>query len=284
LSLLPPNPLLYRDVVSRALLEDIEHGDITTSLTVGSENGRAVVVAKEPCVCAGLFVAGAVFSLLDRRIELTGSLDEGDRCDAGAVLLELQGPLSSLLQGERVALNFLQRLCGIATLTASYVAELEGTGCRLCDTRKTTPGLRVLEKYAVRAGGGINHRFGLSDGILIKDNHIAACGSVMEAVQRALRGAPHGLKVEVEVADTGMLRDAIEAGAQVLLLDNMEPVALSEAVKIARGLKPDVVLEASGNITLDNIRAYALSGVDIISSGALTHSCPAIDLSFRIVT
>ena len=280
---MPPHTLLYREIVHKALREDLEHGDLTTSITVDpSVSGPGVIVAREACVCAGLFVAEETFRQLCPDIKIARIASDGKSYEKGSVFMELHGPLYHILQGERVALNFLQRMCGISTLTSMYVKRIAGTGCRLCDTRKTTPGLRLLEKYAVRAGGGFNHRYSLADGILIKDNHIAACGGVGRAVKRALEGSPHGLKVEVEVSDMEMLKEAVRAGATVLLLDNMEVSELSEAVETARSMSPDIILEASGNITLSNIRDYALTGVDIISSGALTHSYSSMDLSLRI--
>ena len=278
-----PEPILYASVIEAAIREDLNHGDITTAVTIPpGQEARAMIVAKEHCVAAGLFVAMDIFRLMDSQIMFSRVASEGSRCEPGDVLLECRGDCAAILIAERPALNFLQRMCGTATLTAKFVKAVSGLDCRIVDTRKTTPGLRILEKYAVRAGGGFNHRFDLSDGILIKDNHIAACGSVSAAVTRARRNAPHTLKVEVEVTDVSELREAIDAGADAALLDNMDCDQLAEAVKFARSGRPSMLLEASGGVTLQNVREIAETGVDIISSGALTHSAPASDLSLRI--
>jgi len=279
----PPEPVLYASIIEAAVREDLNHGDITTAVTIppGQQAG-AVIIAKEPCVAAGLFVAMDTFRLMDPEIRFENVVAEGSHLERGDILLECHGDCAAILIAERPALNFLQRMCGTATMTARFVKEISGTGCRMVDTRKTTPGLRILEKYAVRAGGGFNHRFDLSDGILIKDNHIAACGSVHEAVKRARYNAPHTLKIEVEVTGTAELQEAIDAGADAVLLDNMSIHELAEAVKYARKQAPAIMLEASGGMTIENIRQVAETGVDIISSGALTHSAPAVDLSLRI--
>ena len=275
---------LYKDLVAWALREDIGHGDITTSLCVpGDIKGGAVIVAKEDCIAAGVFVAREAFLQCDPDCSFPYVLDEGARVGSGDMVMEVRGALAALLQAERVALNFLQRLSGIATLTRRFAGRLNGLSCRLVDTRKTAPGLRVLEKYAVRAGGGLNHRYGLSDGILIKDNHIAACGSIKEAVKRVKAAAPHTLLVEIEVSDLDGLSEAIEAGADAVLLDNMDVKALTEAVAMARKLKPGLLLEASGGVCLENVREVAETGVDIVSVGALTHSARAVDLSMRVI-
>ena len=275
---------LYEDLVARALREDIGHGDITTSLCVpGDIKGGAVIVAKEDCVTAGVFVAREAFLQCDPDCSFPFALDEGARAKSGGIVMEVRGKLAALLQAERVALNFMQRLSAIATLTRRFAERLTGLSCRLVDTRKTTPGLRVLEKYAVRAGGGFNHRYGLSDGILIKDNHIAACGSIKEAVKRVKAAAPHTLLVEIEVSDLDGLSEAVEAGADAVLLDNMDVKTLTEAVTLARKLKPGLLLEASGGVCLENIREVAGTGVDIVSVGALTHSARAVDLSMRVI-
>ncbi len=278
-----PEPILYAPIIEAAVREDLNHGDITTSLTIpADQKARAQIVAKEPCVAAGIFVAMDVFRFMDSEVEFSCMVPEGARCEADDVLLECHGNCAAILIAERPALNFLQRMCGTATLAARFVEAVSETRCRIVDTRKTTPGLRILEKYAVRAGGGFNHRFDLSDGILIKDNHIAACGSVAAAVTRARKNAPHTLKVEVEVTSIPELQEAIEAGAHAALLDNMDCNQLREAVRFARRMNPDIILEASGGVTLENVREIADTGVDIISSGALTHSAPASDLSLRI--
>ncbi|NDY42590.1 carboxylating nicotinate-nucleotide diphosphorylase [Dissulfurirhabdus thermomarina] len=273
-------------MVAAALAEDLGPGDLTTGLTVDpAAAGTAEIVAKEPVVAAGLFAAEAAFRLRDPAAVVDRRVAEGAEAAAGTVLLRVRGRLAAILEAERTALNFLQRLCGIATLTRAYVAAVAGLPARILDTRKTTPGLRLLEKYAVRAGGGHNHRFGLFDGILVKDNHIAACGgSVAEAVARARAGAPHTLKVEVEAADLDQLRAALDAGADAVLLDNMEVGMLAEAVRVARARRPGVLLEASGGVTLETVRRIAETGVDCVSVGALTHSARARDLSLRVVS
>lgn len=279
-----PASILYMGIIEAALREDINHGDITTAATIppSGQGAGAVIIAKESCVAAGGFVAVEVFRRMDSDMEFMHVVPEGSRLETGETLLECRGDCAALLMAERVALNFLQRMCGIATLTARFVEALQDTACRIVDTRKTTPGLRILEKYAVRAGGGFNHRFDLSDGILIKDNHIAACGSVAAAVRDARVAAPHTLKIEVEVTDIPELREAIDAGADAVLLDNMDYDVLNEAVIFARKRRKNIILEASGGINLENVRRVAETGVDIISCGALTHSAPAADLSLRL--
>lgn len=263
------------------LLEDLGHGDLTTLLTVPEDLwGRAVILAKEEGVIAGLPVAKEVFFLGDARIAFTALVGEGERVGPGQEVARLEGPLRGILAGERLALNLLQRLSGIATLTRAYVEALAGTKTQVLDTRKTTPGLRALEKYAVRVGGGRNHRYGLFDGILIKENHIRAAGGVAEAVKRAKAGAPHYLKVEVEVGNLAELEEALEAGADLILLDNFPLEEIREAVRRVGGRVP---LEASGNMTLERARAAAEAGVDFVSVGALTHSAKALDLSLLVM-
>jgi len=275
--------ILYRDLVKRAIFEDLGEGDVTTRSCVAPDlTGKAQIVAKEAGVLAGLFVAKEVFSQVDGGLNLTETMAEGSNFKKGQTLLHIEGRATSILMAERVALNFLQRLCGIATLTRKYVEILGGSSCRVVGTRKTTPGLRCLEKYAVRVGGGFNHRFCLSDGILIKDNHIAACGSITEAVEQVKACAPHTLKIEVEVTSISGLREAIAAGADVVMLDNMDVSEMKEAVQVARSIDPTVLIEASGGVTLENIKEIAGTGVDIISSGALTHSYKSIDLSLKL--
>ncbi len=262
------------------LAEDLGRGDVTTALLVPPDlGGRGQIVAKAPGVLAGIGVAAEVFRLVDPSVRFDPRADDGDELVPGQTVAELEGPLAAILGGERLALNLLQRLSGIATLTRAYVRAVEGTGAKILDTRKTTPGLRALEKYAVRVGGGHNHRFGLFDGILIKDNHIAAVGGVAEAVRRAKAGAPHHLKVEVEVTSLAELEAALRAGADLVLLDNMDEATIREAVRLAGGRVP---LEASGNMTLKRVRRVAEAGVDYISVGALTHSAPALDLSLEV--
>jgi nicotinate-nucleotide pyrophosphorylase (carboxylating) len=265
------------------LNEDIGRGDITTQATVmRSQSAKGRFIAKESMVVAGLEAAEAVFSTLDAQQQIEAFVSDGDEVEAGKVIARTAGFADVLLAGERLALNLMQKLSGIATQTRRFVNAVEGTGAQIVDTRKTTPGLRMLEKYAVATGGGRNHRFGLDDGVLIKDNHIALAGGVATAVERARKAVGHLHKVEVEVSRERDLRDALEAGADILLLDNQTPEETRRLVEIARSLKPDVLLESSGGITLENVRAYAEAGVDLISVGALTHSARAVDISFKI--
>lgn len=274
-------PFLLREQIRAWIVEDVGHGDITTQLVVApAVRGVAEIVAHEAGVLCGLPVVELVFSEIDPAIEVEVLCPEGTAIDAGDVVARLEGSLASILAGERLALNLLQRLSGIATLTRAFVSAVQGTRAVILDTRKTTPGLRVLEKYAVRVGGGRNHRFGLSDGILIKENHIRAAGGVAAAVQRARQRAPHPLRVEVEVTTLAELDQALLAGADWILLDNMDLEAIREAVQRVAGRAR---LEASGGVTLERVRAIAETGVDAISVGALTHSARALDLSLEVV-
>ena len=265
------------------LAEDLGRGDITTQACVArNARARGRFLAKESMVVAGLEAAEAVFSTLDSQQQIEAFASDGEEVEAGKVIARASGFADVLLGGERVALNLLQRLSGIATLTRQYVRAIEGTGAQIIDTRKTTPGLRMLEKYAVISGGARNHRFGLDDGVLIKDNHIALAGGVGAAVERAREATGHLHKIEVEVSAEKDLREAITSGADILLLDNLSPDETARMVLIARELSPQVTLESSGGITLENVRAYADAGVDLISIGALTHSARAMDISFKI--
>jgi nicotinate-nucleotide pyrophosphorylase (carboxylating) len=274
------NPFLMDRIIRSALEEDLGAGDVTTDSIVAPElRGSASLVAREELVLAGLHVFAAVFHALSREVTFENFFQEGQGVPAGGTICRVRGPVRVLLKAERTALNFLQRMCGIATTTRRYVEKCGPWKAKVVDTRKTAPGLRLLDKYAVRVGGGFNHRLGLFDGILIKDNHIAAAGSVRRAVESAKKGAPHVLKVEVEVEDLEGLREAVEAGADVVLLDNMSPELMRKAVEAAGGR---VVLEASGGIHLGNIEEVARTGVDIISVGALTHSVKASDLSLEM--
>jgi len=260
--------------------EDVGRGDRTTdSLIDAGATGNARIEARGAAVVAGLDAAAACFHAAGGGVEWTTPLRDGQGVEPGSTVARLSGSLRTILTGERTALNLLARLSGIATMTREYVAAVEGTPARIVDTRKTTPGLRMLEKAAVRAGGGHNHRFGLDDGVLIKDNHIAAVGSVLEAVRRAQTAVPHGLLIEVEVTNVDELDAAVAAGADAILLDNMPPDQVHEAVTRAGG---KVLLEASGGISLTNVRAYAEAGVDLISIGALTHSAPSVDMSLEV--
>lgn len=266
------------DTVFRAFLaEDLEHGDITTEAIFSPQDrARACFIARHPMVVVGMeTVATRVFSLLDATVSCTGALADGNRVEAGTELLSLGGATRTLLRGERVALNLVQRMCGIATLTSAFVDQVKGTKAKVVDTRKTTPGLRLLEKYAVRAGGGQNHRFSLSDGVLIKDNHIAACGSITEAVQRVRARVPHTINVEVETDTLAQVEECLACGVGVIMLDNMDLATMRRAVEMIGGR---ALVEASGGVNLETVRGIAETGVDIISVGALTHSAKACDI------
>ncbi|MBW2060310.1 MAG: carboxylating nicotinate-nucleotide diphosphorylase [Deltaproteobacteria bacterium] len=272
-------PFYLTEIIRLALAEDVGSGDLTTSLIVPpSTPAQAEIVAKQNLVAAGLEAARLTFETVDTAVDFDPLVADGGQAVSGQVLVRLAGPAASILTAERVALNFLMHLSGVATLTARFVNAVKPHRVRIVDTRKTTPGWRVLEKAAVRAGGGENHRLGLFDGILIKDNHIAAAGTVTAAVTRAKKGAPHTLKVEVEVSDLPGLEEAIAAEADVVLLDNMNLDQLRQAVTLTKGR---VLLEASGGINLENVAQVAATGVDIISIGALTHSAPAADMSLK---
>ncbi|HKC60620.1 MAG TPA: carboxylating nicotinate-nucleotide diphosphorylase [Myxococcales bacterium] len=267
-------------LIELALEEDVGPGDRTAEACVPPQaRGTALVVAKEPLIVSGVSAAARVFRALDADCELAPLLGEGDAAAAGAGVLRVRGRLRGLLSAERTALNLLQRLCGIATLTQRYAQALRGTRTRLLDTRKTSPGMRALEKAAVRAGGGGNHRGALFDGILVKDNHAAAAGGVGEAVRRAKAAASPLLRVEAEVSTPEQIEEALAAGADLLLLDNLGDRELAAAVKQVAGRAPT---EASGGITLDRLQRIAACGVDYVSVGALTHSAPAVDLSLIV--
>jgi nicotinate-nucleotide pyrophosphorylase (carboxylating) len=270
--------------IGEFLAEDIGRGDITTHATVGREvRAQGRFLAKESLVLCGLEVAEGVFVHLDPDIpEIETNFRDGDEIDEGSVFASLKGYADVLLTGERVALNLIQRMSGIATLTRQYVRAVEGTNATIVDTRKTTPGLRLLEKYAVTVGGGKNHRMGLDDGVLIKDNHIALAGGVTEAVSAAKRTVGHLHKIEVEITNWAQLREAIQAGADIIMLDNQSPEEAAKLVDMSRGLDPSVLIEASGGMDRDRVRAYAEAGVDLISVGRLTHSARAVDISFKI--
>jgi nicotinate-nucleotide pyrophosphorylase (carboxylating) len=274
--------------VEQALAEDVGRGDITTRSTVRmNARGRGSFLAKQDLILAGLEVADAVFGAFDVEMQIEASVADGDALKAGKTFARVSGDAHILLTAERTALNFLQRLSGIATLTKKYMDAIEGTGAAIVDTRKTTPGLRMLEKYAVTCGGGRNHRMGLDDGVLIKDNHIALSGGITEAVRRAKEAAGHLHKIEVETATLEQVKEAIRAGADIIMLDNMKPDQVREAAALVKASAPEErrpLTEASGGITLANVREYAEAGVDLISIGALTHSAPAVDISFKIKT
>jgi nicotinate-nucleotide pyrophosphorylase (carboxylating) len=261
-----------------ALAEDIGAGDVTTEATVAADAaGTAGIVLKEPGVVCGLGAVEATFRALDPEIEFEAFVNDGDAVEAPAVVARVTGSQRAILTGERVALNFLGRLSGIATLTRSYVEAVSGTDAAVLDTRKTTPGLRALEKHAVASGGGRNHRFGLDDAVLIKDNHLRAAGSIAKAVELVRKASD--LPVEVECDTLDQVREALDAGVDAILLDNMEPAELRDAVQLAGGRAR---LEASGGVTLENIRAVAETGVDEISVGALTHSARSLDVSLEL--
>lgn len=265
------------------LAEDLGRGDITTQATVArNSHARGRFVAKETMIVAGLEAAEAVFSTLDSQQQIEAFVSDGEEVEEGKVIARTSGFVDVLLAGERVALNLLQRLSGIATETRRFVRAIEGTNTMIVDTRKTTPGLRMLEKYAVQAGGGRNHRFGLDDGVLIKDNHIALAGGVGAAVENARKQVGHLHKIEVEISTEVDLREAIAKGADILLLDNLTPEETAQLVLIARELDPKITLESSGGISLENVRSYAEAGVDLISVGAITHSARAMDINFKI--
>lgn len=280
---------MYRvpsELISVALEEDGAWNDITTLSTVpASEQAEARIIARREGVIVGQTIAAEVFRTLDLRVHVELLVSEGSSVTANAVIAHISGPACSILSAERVALNFLGHLSGIATLTNRCVRALEGTQTRILDTRKTTPGLRALEKAAVQLGGGQNHRFGLNDGVLIKDNHIKAAGGVAQAVRSARAKAPHLLKIEVECETLAEVREALEAQADVILLDNMNVEQMREAVAHIRAANPRVLIEASGNVGTDpaRIAAVAATGVDFISSGALTHSAPNFDVSLEFV-
>jgi nicotinate-nucleotide pyrophosphorylase (carboxylating) len=278
------DPVFNVDVVYRALAEDVGRGDVTTEATIpGGTVATARIVTREPGVVAGLPLAGMAFGLLDPMVALDMVQDDGAQVAAGDTLVRIVGTARAMLTAERTALNFVGRLSGIATLTARCVAAIAGSGAAIVDTRKTTPGLRNLEKYAVRMGGGANHRAGLDDGLLIKDNHIAVAGGVRAAVERARERAPHLLRIEVECDSEEQVREAVACEVEVILLDNMSLERLRENVAWIRAHAPATVVEASGNIGTDPERllAVAATGVNLISLGALTHSAPYLDISLE---
>ena len=275
-----------RRLAENALMEDRAWQDVTSATLVPEEQqGRGVIIAKAPGVLAGLAMAAAVFAVIDGSLAWRPQRQDGDRLSPGERVAVVEGSLASILRGERVALNYLTHLSGVATATAAVVQALRGTDCQLRDTRKTIPGLRTLQKYAVRMGGGANHRLNLAEGVLIKDNHLAALRArglgVAEAVRLARQANP-GTTIEIEVTTVDEARQALEAGADELLLDNMPPEQMREVVPLAVARDPRPLLEASGGITLDNARQIAETGVDFISMGAITHSSRALDMSLEV--
>jgi nicotinate-nucleotide pyrophosphorylase (carboxylating) len=275
-----PTPAIVRDIVRRALREDVGRADISTQAVVPAEaQAAAQIIARQPGVIAGLEVARMTFTEVDAALQVHALVADGEAVAGGAAVAAISGRARSLLIAERTALNFLQRMSGIATLTRRYVEAVTGTGARILDTRKTAPGLRCLDKWAVALGGGFNHRFGLFDGILIKDNHLRCAGGIRPAVAAARAAAPHGLKVQVEVETIAQVREALDCGADALLLDNMSLDDMRAAVGLAHGR---ALTEASGGVTLETARAIAHTGVDFISVGALTHSAPALDIALEM--
>lgn len=267
-------------LIKIALEEDIGPGDITTENLIDKNlKGIGEVVAKEPLVIAGIDVVRQVFEQLDHDISFRPNFKDGDFIEKGKIVLEIKSKLRVLLMGERTALNFLQHLSGIATHVRSYMDKITNKNVRLVDTRKTTPGLRVLEKYAVRVGGAHNHRMGLYDGVLIKDNHIAVCGGIKKTIENIKDKLSHLVKIEVEVSDLDSVKQALEAGADVIMLDNMDIGQINEAIKFINGKS---VVEISGSVTIDSLNQLADTGVDIISAGALTHSARSVDISMQI--
>lgn len=266
-----------RELIQRALDEDIGSGDLTTTAVLdGTETGVAQAVSKGDIIVAGIDVFREVFFVLDPSLVFEAYFTDGRAAGKGDLLACISGSLKSILLAERVALNFFQRMCGIATITNRYVEEVHGTGTRILDTRKTTPTLRDFEKYAVKAGGGTNHRFGLYDGVMIKDNHISAAGSISNAVRKVTGTIPPEMKIEVETKNLREVAEALAAQADIIMLDNMGIPEMREAVSLIGG---KALVEASGNVTLSNVKEIAQTGVDLISVGALTHSAPAADIS-----
>lgn len=271
-----------RRLIDLALDEDHLALDATSQAFFEGHEMEAYLLAKQPLVVAGLALVPAVFERVDPRVAIEMKVVDGQRVEEGTILGELRGDAASLLLGERTALNFLQRMCGIATKTARYVEALDNAQIRLADTRKTLPGFRELDKYAVRCGGGANHRFSLSGGVMVKDNHITAAGGVAEAVARVRRIAPHTLKIEVEVSNLAQTREAIAAGADIIMFDNMTTEAMREASAVVRAAAPNVLLEVSGNVTIERLPELGTLDVDVVSTGAITHSIEAADISMKL--
>lgn len=269
------------EIIRRALEEDIGHGDVTTeNLIPPDHKSRGIIISKQDGIIAGLEVARRAFTLLDAEVSFESSFKDGDQVSVGDNIVYLAGKTRSLLMAERVALNFLQRMSGIATRANRLCEQIRYQKAQIVDTRKTTPGLRMLEKYAVRVGGARNHRFGLYDGVLIKDNHIRAAGNITKAISTIRQKVPHTIKIEVEVENLEMLQEALEAKADIIMLDNMDVETMARAVEITRGR---ALLEASGGITEHNLEEVARTGVDFISIGALTHSAAALDISLNLI-
>jgi len=274
------NWFIVDEIIISALKEDMPYGDVTTDAVIDIEtNTRAEFLAKEDGVIAGLDIARRVFELLDDKILFMKLVKDGTFVKKGTVIAEIAGNTAAILKGERTALNILQRLSGIASITKEFCNKIEGTNVKIADTRKTTPGLRMLEKYAVKVGGGSNHRFSLSDGVLIKDNHIKAVGGIKEAVDEVRRNVPHTIKIEVETETLDEVKEALASGADIIMLDNMSINDMKKAVEMAKG---KALIEASGNVSLQSVYDVALTGVDIISVGSITHSVKSLDISLKI--
>ncbi len=274
------NWFIVDEIIINALKEDMPYGDVTTDAVIDIEtNTRAEFLAKEDGVIAGLDIARRVFELLDDKILFMKLVKDGTFVKKGTVIAEIAGNTAAILKGERTALNILQRLSGIASITKEFCNKIEGTNVKIADTRKTTPGLRMLEKYAVKVGGGSNHRFSLSDGVLIKDNHIKAVGGIKEAVDEVRRNVPHTIKIEVETETLDEVKEALASGADIIMLDNMSINDMKKAVEMAKG---KALIEASGNVSLQSVYDVALTGVDIISVGSITHSVKSLDISLKI--
>ena len=273
--------IIVDKIIERVLLEDIGTGDITTKSIIPSNlKAKGIIKTSEEGIVAGLGIACLVFKKLDSDITFQEKIKDGTKVARGKVLAEITGPARTILNGERVALNFLQQMSGIATITSKFCQEVKDFPARIVDTRKTTPGLRILEKYAVRMGGGYNHRFGLYDAVLIKDNHIAVAGGIKSAVNSVRKQISHTVKIEVEVENLSQFQEALEMKVDIIMLDNMNLDTMKEAVKMVKG---KVLIEASGGITLEKARKIAQTGVDLISIGALTHSVKSLDISMEII-
>ncbi len=268
-------------IIRLALEEDLGSGDLTTNSIVRPDSkGRAVLIAKQDLILAGLPVFKRTFEILNSDTRFESFFEDGQSVKKNSKVCEISAPVQAILKAERTGLNLLQRMSGIATLTRKYAEQIRGFKAKVLDTRKTTPGLRILDKYSVRMGGGYNHRFGLYDGIIIKDNHIQAAGSITKALSLCRKSIPHTLKIEIEVEDLEGVAEALQAGADIIMLDNMSVDEIKKAVELVKGLS---VLEVSGNVSLENIKSIAATGVDLISVGALTHSAPAADLSLELI-
>lgn len=277
------NQKVLNESLKRWLEEDIGMGDVTTMTTIPSDSmSKGIIHVKDIGVIAGLPVAKAVFAQVDPQLRFEAKASDGEAVTKGTVIAEVTGSTQSILLGERLALNLLQRMSGIATRTSQFVARLEGLSVRLADTRKTTPGHRMLEKYAVRIGGGYNHRFGLYDAVMIKDNHIKGAGGLVQAIEAARAHIPHTMKIEVEVESFLQLDEALSAGPDIIMLDNMAPEQMKEAVQRIKSKAPHIIVEASGNVSLDNVRTVAETGVDVIAVGRLTYSVQSLDISLDL--